>query len=173
MALLQALPAFAGEIRLKRGPEANLPATAATGEPLFTTDTFRFFLGTGTGLQEYSKTGHLHFNIYEPADSRLQGHLVDMANPHGVYPGQIGAEPSLGLPAADGLCVKSYQSGVRYFEDCGGTGSSESRTSIVNKLAETPPDNTLPLVYKDATGTELFSVDPATGTVTIHSLVIK
>ena len=42
----------------KRGTDAQLQleATPNAGEPLFTTDTWRFFVGTGTGKQEFAKT---------------------------------------------------------------------------------------------------------------------
>lgn len=37
-------------IKLKRGKETNLPSSAPIGEPLFTTDTHKLFIGTGTGI---------------------------------------------------------------------------------------------------------------------------
>ncbi|WP_418921761.1 hypothetical protein, partial [Brevibacillus brevis] len=37
-------------IKFKRGKETNLPSSAPTGEPLFTTDTHKLFIGTGTGI---------------------------------------------------------------------------------------------------------------------------
>lgn len=44
------------DIRLKRGPEASLPARAKSGEPLFTTDTHRVFIGTSSARVELLKT---------------------------------------------------------------------------------------------------------------------
>lgn len=41
-------------IQLKRGVKANLPASAAIGEPLVTTDTTELYVGTGTGLRKIS-----------------------------------------------------------------------------------------------------------------------
>ncbi|GED60267.1 hypothetical protein ABER61_27675 [Brevibacillus formosus] len=37
-------------IKFKRGKETNLPSSAPAGEPLFTTDTHKLFIGTGTGI---------------------------------------------------------------------------------------------------------------------------
>ncbi len=37
-------------IQLKRGAKANLPASAAAGEPLVTTDTHELSFGTGSGI---------------------------------------------------------------------------------------------------------------------------
>lgn len=109
----------------------------------------------------------------EPGDPDIQNHLLDNYNPHLTTAAQIGAEPAAGNPGEDFMCWKSYASGVRYWEACGGSSSSETRTSIVTKIAETPADDTLPLVYKTSSGVEVFRVDPATGTVTINQLVIK
>jgi hypothetical protein len=44
-------------IQFKRGLESALPATAAMGEPLFTTDTNRMFVGTTTGKVELPVKG--------------------------------------------------------------------------------------------------------------------
>jgi hypothetical protein len=41
-------------ILLKRGLKANLPSSAAIGEPLVTLDTAELFIGTGTGLRKIS-----------------------------------------------------------------------------------------------------------------------
>lgn len=48
-------PAVTGtKILFKRGLKANLPASAAIGEPLVTLDTAELFVGTGTGLRKIS-----------------------------------------------------------------------------------------------------------------------
>ena len=41
------------KIQVRRGPEANLPARLANGEPAFTTDSRRLFFGYSTGREEY------------------------------------------------------------------------------------------------------------------------
>lgn len=51
-------------LQLKRGLKADLPASAALGEPLLTTDTHEMFVGTGTGL---FKVGDIIFSDTEPA----------------------------------------------------------------------------------------------------------
>lgn len=62
-------------IQVKRGLDASLPASFAMGEPAFTTDTFRFFLGTGSGLREVqvlSVNGYLIIKkTSAPADAEL------------------------------------------------------------------------------------------------------
>lgn len=42
------------KIQFKRGVQAALPSVADQGEPIFTTDTHRFFIGYGDGKVEYS-----------------------------------------------------------------------------------------------------------------------
>lgn len=51
-------------LQLKRGLKADLPALAALGEPLITTDTREMFVGTGTGL---FKIGDIIFSDSQPA----------------------------------------------------------------------------------------------------------
>jgi hypothetical protein len=41
---------MANLIQFKRGNSASLPTVAEAGEPLFTTDTGRLYIGTGTGV---------------------------------------------------------------------------------------------------------------------------
>lgn len=111
---------------------------------------------------------------FEPKNANIQAHIGNTNNPHLTTAGQIGAEPALGNPTENGMCSKSYTSGGRYWEACGGSSSSETRTSIVQKVAETPADDTLPLIYKNSLGADVFRVDTDTGTVTITGvLVIK
>jgi hypothetical protein len=45
-----------GTIQFKRGTEANLPTRGKTGEPLFSTDTHRVFIGTSSSRIELLKT---------------------------------------------------------------------------------------------------------------------
>lgn len=42
-------------IQFKRGAESRLPVSGAIGEPIFTTDTHRLFIGTGTDKIEFVK----------------------------------------------------------------------------------------------------------------------
>lgn len=62
-------------IQVKRGLDASLPSSFAMGEPAFTTDTFRFFLGTGTGLREVQVLSVNNYLIIKktsaPADAEL------------------------------------------------------------------------------------------------------
>lgn len=44
-------------LQVKRGVDANLPSSFAMGEPAFTTDTNRFFIGTGSGRVEAALQG--------------------------------------------------------------------------------------------------------------------
>lgn len=58
MSVLVAVWTFAGpvtKIQVRRGPEAQLPQKLANGEPGFTTDSHRFFIGYSTGVEEYLK----------------------------------------------------------------------------------------------------------------------
>lgn len=48
-----------GKIQVKRGLSANLPILGI-GEPGFTTDTKRFYIGDGTRNIEFSQTNHNH-----------------------------------------------------------------------------------------------------------------
>ena len=47
---------MATKIKLKRGEEANLPALDV-GEPAFTTDTKKFFIGSDVGNHEFGAKG--------------------------------------------------------------------------------------------------------------------
>lgn len=44
-------------MQIRRGLEANLPSTAPSGELLFTTDTDKLFIGTGTGIIQVGGSG--------------------------------------------------------------------------------------------------------------------
>ena len=44
-------------IQFRRGLDANLPSSAKSGEPLWTTDTHRFFIGTGSSVVEITGSG--------------------------------------------------------------------------------------------------------------------
>lgn len=63
-------------IQFKRGLDANLPASLEPGEPAYTTDTKRLFIGDGSGLREFqglSANGYLLITKNAaPADAELQ-----------------------------------------------------------------------------------------------------
>lgn len=106
----------------------------------------------------------------EPANANIQAHISSSSNPHSTTASQTGAEPHLGAPDTDGKVLSSTAMGVRMWVAPG----AETRGTIVAKMNETPADDTLPLQYKKADGTDVFNIDPATGTVTITgTLVIK
>lgn len=63
------------QVLIKRGLLANLPASAPLGEPLFTTDTKQFFIGTGTGVALIADT---IISATAPADTSKM--WVDTAN---------------------------------------------------------------------------------------------
>jgi hypothetical protein len=106
----------------------------------------------------------------DTALSAASSHIGNSSNPHSTTASQTGAEPSLGAPDTDGKVLSSTAMGVRLWVAPG----AETRSTIVAKMNETPANDTLPLQYKKADGTDVFNIDPATGTVTITgTLVIK
>ena len=78
-----------------------------------------------------------------------------------------GAEPPMGNPPVDGWVPSKNRVGSAVTWIAPGGASSETRATIVGKINQTPADNTLPLQYKKADGTDIFKIDPAAGTVTI------
>lgn len=57
-------------MKLRCGLKANLPVTAAPGEPLVTTDTQEMYIGTGSGIKKISD---LVVSVDEPAvEDRLK-----------------------------------------------------------------------------------------------------
>lgn len=112
----------------------------------------------------------------EPANSNIQAHIGATNNPHSTTANQVGAEPTIGYPSVDYDCAKRQtqaSGGAWSFGSCG-SGGSVDRSAVVTALATTPADDTQPLTYKSAAGTDIFHVDTATGTVTITgSLTIK
>lgn len=106
----------------------------------------------------------------EAANANIQAHIADRSNWHVVTASQTGAEPHLGSPDADGKVLSSTAMGVRLWVD----PPAATHNTIVAKINETPADDTLPLQYKKADGSDVFNIDLATGTVTITgTLVIK
>jgi hypothetical protein len=65
LAATVAIAATVTRIQVKRGPEAQLPATLASGEPAMTTDTHRVFFGFSTGKVEL--LGRQRFEGYSAA----------------------------------------------------------------------------------------------------------
>jgi hypothetical protein len=59
---------MSAQVLIKRGLKVNLPATATEGEPLFTTDTKEFFVGTGSGVKKISD---VEYSTSAPTDLTL------------------------------------------------------------------------------------------------------
>ena len=100
---------MARRLQLKRGLKANLP-TLEAGEPGFTTDEGKLYIGTGSANVELARAGDLtshagnttvHITAAErsswngkAAASDLTAHTGNKANPHGVTAAQVGAVPT-------------------------------------------------------------------------------
>jgi hypothetical protein len=75
------------KIQVRRGTDANLPATLSYGEPAFTTDTHRAFYGYSTGKEELITLSY-HRNYSTATQTKLNGkvgtsdsRLTDDRNP--------------------------------------------------------------------------------------------
>jgi hypothetical protein len=74
-------------MKLRCGLKANLPVSAAEGEPLITTDTQEMYIGTGTGVKKLSD---LIISTTEPLTSeRLKLWLNPLTNVMQVFTGGI------------------------------------------------------------------------------------
>lgn len=104
----------------------------------------------------------------EPADVNIQAHLGNSSNPHATTAAQTGAEPHLGAPDTDGKVMSSTAMGVRLWVD----PPAATHIAIMDKINEIPADDTLPLQYRKADGSDVFSIDLATGTVTITGILV-
>jgi uridylate kinase len=62
-------------ILLKQGLDSQLPVAAGIGEPLFTTDTHRVFVGFGSGKIELLKVGDVSALQYSQCDNNIAIHF--------------------------------------------------------------------------------------------------
>lgn len=151
-------------IQMKRGTEANLPARAKMGEPLFTTDTHRVFVGTSSARVELFKLpAH---NTYSTAtqgklNAKLNKATFDAYSGRGVpLATTIDATGTATFPTAATIYA-TYSSTVRK----AGTAGGGSFASITGQ----PTDNTNLATALNAKASTSY-VDTAIAGVTAGSL---
>ncbi|MBZ5700258.1 MAG: hypothetical protein LAN84_00265 [Acidobacteriia bacterium] len=109
-------------IEIRRGLKANLPASAALGEPLFCTDTHELFVGTGTGVVKVEADAATIQGIAVMAQAPADGQLLIFDGATQKYvpgdpivsgpdaPGSVPTRPPVQAGAFDGTNVQRLKS---------------------------------------------------------------
>lgn len=83
IAVLIPMIALSASVQFKRGPESRLPASGLSGEPIWTTDSHKLFVGTGSSKVDL-------FAPFRNSTGVNSQHRANTANPHQVTAGQVG-----------------------------------------------------------------------------------
>ena len=88
------------KLQIKRGKKANLPKLAA-GEPGFTTDEQKLYIGTGSDNVAMAREDHNHAGVYQPVGDYLKTETdptvpawAKAANKPTYTPAEVGAVPT-------------------------------------------------------------------------------